>query len=1267
MRVDRCDRCASIDGRDRSRSTRGLGARETNRRDGSAEDDATTTGAAMRYVSVRTEDVRRDAMRHLGARAVERATETLTNDAQRRVSDGLTTTSEEGWDVGESEEDSVTFDDGMTGGRRRSEDGGMTARDIIEAVPVVRCEETMGWTEEARARRDAGDAAYGTVKPMKIRVEDDGGARVRLMEIETSNVQKPRMRAMEVPVIEDEDETRTRIRSAIRQASFETASETIFDLDEDALNALDCVENDLQKRYDVERSDEVPRETPSEKMKDFLSLFPRLRETAFALDGMSLLETPLAFAMSLAKKVETLPWEGELKVDSSWKDYLKKLLLGGPKALPSIDPLEEAMRTATINPPPVRDVNAPTLMEVVNPCIVETDVKSVLKSMTKPVNVEAPINQDFALRAKENLTKKLLEVPSKKFVLDQMPVPKTDEEDDTTFRAERAIRDVIKSVEEVKERAPALSNWKVPFPSLMESLEKSRTQEDLPAMLDEVIFEDENGDWTWDDIPQPHSSANEPVKTTKASDPRLPTLSESISLPNANHASNTCLIDVVEITLDSYQVDLIQVLAQRYAYTKQILPLDVQAMIPTFQLGQSSKISQFMMQFAHEPPAITRHLKSLLCCQIAANLVQVYGVHMAHTFMRNEAKDDQDLGDIKNLIERQDVSVSRGEFDDHPKLRALKTYLARLIVNGGKMLVIFPDTLSILAVRQFISRMNMRVRQFDGRQEFTSLQDEDIEEFSRAARISATETDVLIALEAHVNHEAFPLELFSTCVYYAPSAEALELIRTVGASRYAANRSVHALTVKQDSRWLNEGLEPASSALNHSRERVKSARDTSAVYDEEPNLSPPREFNGVPRHMVVLNVARQIVGARDHLFAEVERILIDHGCEVVLRPFAIDVDACCTIGNQVHAVILIVPEYFVEGLPTQLELFSLTEDLVVALSDSFLSGTIIFEGGLEFLRIAQSLCRRVCSDALRLNISIDCRFCVEEEVLPTVIDVLCPQNTDLSEFTAPVPVEPSTEELELCEMLPLLNPISACTLLADDIVRSGLQTSGGFTPKVMAHLEGQGNIGCPLSVLMNGRRIIQPTEIASPVFSPQTHARPRGLNEGHASRPITDFLSPIKRQRLDDSMEFGSSSLDSLYMTPSRRPSMVQHKIHIPSPAMDLRISPTAPPRSLMSPERPFSRVNPSKIDIGGQLWVPMRNSGGGPSNSTATRTGRGQLSMNEFPEMLESYRMPPPPDQRHASTFEHRVSTYDPERNLTQHRFRKISSAKQRFPKKWM
>ena len=179
--IDRVHRCASIDGRDRSRSTRGLGARETNRRDGSAEDDATTTGAAMRYVSVRTEDVRRDAMRHLGARAVERATETLTNDAQRRVSDGLTTTSEEGWDVGESEEDSVTFDDGMTGGRRRSEDGGMTARDIIEAVPVVRCEETMGWTEEARARRDAGDAAYETVKPMKIRVEDDGGARERLI------------------------------------------------------------------------------------------------------------------------------------------------------------------------------------------------------------------------------------------------------------------------------------------------------------------------------------------------------------------------------------------------------------------------------------------------------------------------------------------------------------------------------------------------------------------------------------------------------------------------------------------------------------------------------------------------------------------------------------------------------------------------------------------------------------------------------------------------------------------------------------------------------------------------------------------------------------------------------------------------------------------------------------------------------------------------------------------------------------------------------
>ena len=107
---------------------------------------------------------------------------------------------------------------------------------------------------------------------------------------------------------------------------------------------------------------------------------------------------------------------------------------------------------------------------------------------------------------------------------------------------------------------------------------------------------------------------------------------------------------------------------------------------------------------------------------------------------------------------------------------------------------------------------------------------------------------------------------------------------------------------------------------------------------------------------------------------------------MILREFGIDVDACFTVGKQVHAVILIVPEYFVEGLPTQLELFSLVEDLMVAMAHSFVSGTMVFEGDLDFLNIAQTLDRRIRSDAAHMHFSIDLRYSLEDETAPMLHD-----------------------------------------------------------------------------------------------------------------------------------------------------------------------------------------------------------------------------------------------------------------------------------------
>ena len=98
-----------------------------------------------------------------------------------------------------------------------------------------------------------------------------------------------------------------------------------------------------------------------------------------------------------------------------------------------------------------------------------------------------------------------------------------------------------------------------------------------------------------------------------------------------------------------------------------------------------------------------------------------------------------------------------------------------------------------------------------------------------------------------------------------------------------------------------------------------------------------------------------------------------------------------TVGDDVHGVILIVPEYFAEGLPTQLELFSIVEDLMVAMANSFYAGTIIYEGDIEFLQLAKSLERRLRSDSLQMNITIRLQYCLEEELVPTLYDVLRPR------------------------------------------------------------------------------------------------------------------------------------------------------------------------------------------------------------------------------------------------------------------------------------
>ena len=1181
----------------------------------------------MRYASTRAVDVRRDALRHAVVGDGSEAAAVKLREAIEAYE--MTEEEEEAREDDEDDEDddeTVTFDDAMTGATRRGGCGSKarayTAMDIVRAIPVMKCEETTAWMG-----RDETFPSARAFAPTKISIDDrgrDGGETDTRVTVR--NASRSGMAMVEVPVVDDDDETRRAMRVAISEASFKTASERLFELDDDALDALECVENDLQKRYDVvseTSATNVDAMRSTKIFKEFTTLFPSCRETV-ATDETSF-TSPLAHLLSIAEDVSVCEKSVRFEMDPAVKGYLKNLVFQGHIDLPMKYQLDDIAKKVD-----AQDTGrASPFMETFDADTMGADINSSLKSLTiRAGNVETIDERDeldddfYRKRAKETVTQKFINFDESK--LQSMVVPQMKKDDDIA-RADDAMRSIMETVQVAKEIAPALSKWKVPFPNLFDVLEQSNQVEkaaQIPQVFEEIRLEDDGEDWTWDSMPLSNVVMKDPDPEQAAA----PKLSESLSF-HKKRDTDECSIEIVEIDPDSCQLDLIKVLADRYAYISQILPLDVQRMIPRFQLDASDDLKSAIRYFEQELP-LMRHLQSLLCCQAAASLVHVYGFHMANVFMRRNVREEYDLSDIKTLIERQDAR----EDVDHPKMRLLKNYVTQLVVTGGKMLIIFPNTMGLFQVKSFVSKMNMRTSQFDGKQEFIHISRDDADDFVHAVEFAASKSDVVFVLEDHVSHDFFPLHLFETCVYYAPSDGALETIQSVGSSRHAVNNSIHVLAMKENELFQRSTLEPASSALEQPR-KADASHDPSFVCDDEEQLLHETTMFDSTQHVVVFNTARQIVQAREGLFAQVQQRLSRHNAEVLCRRFVIDTDACVTVGDDVHGVILIVPEYFAEGLPTQLELFSIVEDLMVAMANSFYAGTIIYEGDIEFLQLAKSLERRLRSDSLQMNITIHLQYCLEEELVPTLYDVLRPRRDQLSDLHAPISTEPSEEELRLCEIYPLLNPISACALLNNESVRRDIQKSYQVSLDTIKSLQ-LDNIGFPLSVLSREKARAEYPDV-----------------------PGIQFLSPIKRQRLDDSAELNSLSLESslLHSTPRRRPhSLFTHGVDTPSPVLNLDTSPTPPPRSLL-PSPPVAQrrrlTREFESEDGGRLRSTARV-GDGPSTSTSTRLDKRHPP--EFPAMLEQFRMPTERPQRAM------------QRSLAQHRFTKITSKSQRLPDTW-
>ena len=1122
----------------------------------------------------------------------------------------------------------------MTGARRYPHDGATSgafqAMDVIEALGLSEREESKAWTTRVEGGR-------GEETPEKIELETNP----RLTDVKEEGIVRREtslVPMMETPVQEYEGETEAMKRELILAASIGASDASkMFQLSESELNALDCVENDLQQRFDVGQSQSMEEDAGKEagKLVDYASLTPSTVEPMCIFTPEELL-SPLHLLLSMTEKIDERDISSDIFIESEdSRMYLKNLLR--PAKLETQQTRRDVPEQVNMND------GGPKLMEDVNPETTHASLHKALEPLTTRAEEHATMAfpDDLLTKTKENVTQKLLEVPGRDFQLKPMQVPEIDDgEEDFEARTAQIMENIVDSIKDFKQQSKVKPSWNAPFPNFLQALSEVKydaNSDELPSFvpaMDDVVFMNDAEEWSWDGLSTIENS-KEAQKKAAEEILQYPALSESKSLSKSE--AKNCSIDTVELRLESQHNEMLDIFAQRYAYITQILPLDIQAKVPQFEPSDSQALTDMLKHFKHESSTILGHLSSLLCCQIAAHLMQTYGFHDTYTYMNSRAKNEPDLQDITRLLGRHDATVQKGALINHPKLRELKNLLARLVVTGGKMLLIFPSVMGILSIKRFVAKCGMRASQFDAKQEFKHMtHDADHEDFARAVSIAAEGSDVLIALEEHLAQECFPLKLFSTCVYYAPS---LDTISSVTALRHSMNEFVYIFIVKDERRGLRE-LEPASSAFNHVPSEKSNQQAVDKVFDEPlREASPAMDLSGVPRHVVVMNTSRQIFKARELLFLETEALLSKEGYEVVFRESSIDVDACVTRGDRVHSVILIVPEYFESEYPSQLEILSLSEDLTAAMANSFHSGTIVFEGNLDFLRLAQSIERRLCLDSKQLGVELDVKYFVDIDIIEGLFSVLsC--GSESSNFSGSIPNKPSVAESELCSAFPMLNPISACMMLADDEIKNVLDITGRLDREVIEYVRAHPVLGCPLSVLGDASTSPQANAFESGILSPRD-------SELHVSQRRLEHVTD------ETFRDLRSFSLDESPMGPS----IQQRKVDIPSPALDLSTSPPGTPRSLFSPvsRRHVTEGNPPPAAAGGRLWQTK------PRQEPPKAPSRAMGSPSTFPNIIESYRMP------RTTEDAKRPHSTDMNRDLTQHRFSRIqSSNKKRLPDDW-
>jgi hypothetical protein len=308
-------------------------------------------------------------------------------------------------------------------------------------------------------------------------------------------------------------------------------------------------------------------------------------------------------------------------------------------------------------------------------------------------------------------------------------------------------------------------------------------------------------------------------------------------------------------------------------------------------------------------------------------------------------------------------------------------------------------------------------------------------------------------------------------------------------------------------------------------------------------------------------------------------------------------------------VILIVPEYF-GAQPTSFEILALAEDLTKAMSISFFSGTIVFVGSSSFLHLAESIEQRLHQDARNINVAIETRFYLENDLLVGLLSVLKAGNKSLYKYTPTAMTRyPSKEELDILDMFPLLNAISAWRLLADEKMRSTLfLQSASLTQAIMEYIESKLILGCPMSALTCSNDI--PT-------SPWRLVRP----SSHETSSVQLFSSGQTAPKIWCEDSFHNINSPSPESSPAQA-----HRLLItdlPSPTMIMTASPSISPRSFIPSSGRMAKHG---------TWLEVEQKSGAQQrkslNLDSTKKNHHKAStdvkavVDHFSQVVESYRM---------------------------------------------